>query len=180
MQYRPLGANLHRKLVFQNHAPHPSRKHNFDFFNFHDININMQTEFVLFLSPSGIAFSLVTCAHLWLMAPFAKPVLHKTLAFLFGALFHRPFTSPIIRFFRILPKNASCLGGEHYFAPVPSLYGVQKSLPEAPWELLLSTWEAISRPIILLPANARSIISIFGKNGRKNSISFFFFSRPWK
>ena len=73
MQHVPLGANLHRKLVFQNHAPHPHRKQNFDFFNFHDINISKQIEFVLFLSPSGIAFSSVTCPHLSLKVPPAKP-----------------------------------------------------------------------------------------------------------
>ena len=69
----------------------------------------------------------------------------------------------------MLPSSS----GEQYFAPVPSLYGVQKSLPEAPWELLLSTWEAISRPIILLPARAGSTISIFEQKRTKQILISF-------
>ena len=108
MQPTPLDANLHRKLVFQNHAPHPHRKQNFDFFNFHDINISKQIEFVLFLSPSGIAFSPMTCAHLSLRAPLVKPLMHKNLAFLFECLFYDPLTSPLKWIFMILHENASC------------------------------------------------------------------------
>ena len=104
----PLGANLHRKLVFQNHAPHPHRKQNFDFFNFHDININKQIEFAPFLSPSGIAFSPMNCAHLSLRAPLVKPLMHKNLAFLFECLFYDPLTSPLKWIFMILHENASC------------------------------------------------------------------------
>ena len=66
-----------------------------DFFTFHGINISKQIEFVLFLSPSGIAFSPMTCAHLSPRAPLVKPLMHKNLAFLFECLFYDPPTSPL-------------------------------------------------------------------------------------
>ena len=65
------------------------------------------------------------------------------------------------------------LGGKHYFALVPSLGGGLNSPPNAYWDLFLSTWQAISRPIILLPAAAGSIISIFGQKRTKKSHSVF-------
>ena len=69
------------------------------------------------------------------------------------------------------------LGGEHYFASLPSLGGGLNSPPNAYRELLLSTWQAISRPIILLPAAAGSIIPIFGQK-RTKLIPFSFPSFP--
>ena len=69
------------------------------------------------------------------------------------------------------------LGGEHYFAPLPSLGGGLNSPPNAYWELFLLTWQASSRPIILLPAAAGSIISIFEQK-RTKQIPFSFPSFP--
>ena len=69
------------------------------------------------------------------------------------------------------------LGGDHYFASLPSLGGGLNSPPNAYRELLLSTWQAISRPIILLPAAAGSIISIFEQK-RTKQILFSFPSFP--
>ena len=69
------------------------------------------------------------------------------------------------------------LGGEHNFAPLPSLGGGLNSPPNAYRELFLSTWRAFSRPIILLPAAAGSIISIF-KQKRTKQILFSFPSFP--
>ena len=69
------------------------------------------------------------------------------------------------------------LGGEHNFAPLPSLGGGLNSPPNAYRELFLSTWRAFSRPIILLPAAAGSIISIFEQK-RTKQILFSFPSFP--
>ena len=91
----PLGANLHRKLVFSKPCSPAAQEAKVRFFNFHDININKQIEFVPFLSPSGIALSPMTCAHLSLRAPLVKPLMHKNLAFLFECLFYDPLTSPL-------------------------------------------------------------------------------------
>ena len=74
-------------------------------------------------------------------------------------------------------KMLPALGGEHYFAPLPSLGGGLNSPPNAYRELFLSTWQAISRPIILLPAAAGSIISIFEQK-RTKQILFSFSSFP--
>ena len=69
------------------------------------------------------------------------------------------------------------LGGEHSFAPLPSLGGGLNSPPNAYRELFLSTWRAFSRPKILLPAAAGSIISIFEQK-RTKQILFSFPSFP--
>ena len=70
-------------------------------------------------------------------------------------------------------KMLPALGGEHYFAFLPSLGGGLNSPPNAYRELLLSTWQAISRPKILFPAVAGSIISIFEQKRTKKSHSVF-------
>ena len=77
----------------------------------------------------------------------------------------------------ILQENISARGGEHNFAPLPSLGGGLNSPPNAYRELFLSTWRAFSRPIILLPAAAGSIISIFEQK-RTKQILFSFPSFP--
>ena len=64
----------------------------------------------------------------------------------------------------------------HYLSFVPSLFEAPNSLPKAHRELLLSTWRAISRPKILLPAHAGSIISILGLWRAKNCLPFSSFS----
>ena len=69
------------------------------------------------------------------------------------------------------------MGGEHNFAPLPSLGGGLNSPPNAYRELFLSTWRAFSRPKILLPAAAGSIISIFEQK-RTKQILFSFPSFP--
>ena len=65
------------------------------------------------------------------------------------------------------------LGGEHNFAPLPSLGGGLNSPPNAYRELLLSTWQAISRPIILPPAAAGTWISIFEQKRTKQILFSF-------
>ena len=74
-------------------------------------------------------------------------------------------------------KMLPALGGDHYFASLPSLGGGLNSPPNAYRELFLSTWRAFSRPKILLPAAAGSIISIFEQN-RTKQILFSFPSFP--
>ena len=181
MQHVPLGANLHRKLVFQNHAPHPHRKQNFDFFNFHDINISKQIEFVLFLSPSGIAFSPMTCAHLSLRAPLVKPLMHKNLAFLFECLFYDPLTSPLKWIFMILHENASCpRRGALFCFFALSRRGLEftpKCISGAPFVDLAGDFP----PKNIAPRCSRKHnFNFWAKTDETNPIQFSFFSRPWK
>ena len=127
----------------------------------------------MIMGPSGIAFSLVTCAHLWLWALLQSPFYTKHLYFYSKVCLITRLQAHFGVFSWFCKKMLPVLGREHTFAPLPSLGGGLNSPPNAYRELFLSTWQAISRPIILLPARAGSIIPIFDQKRTKKSYSVF-------
>ena len=112
--------------------------------------------------------------HIYDPGPLLQSLLcTKTLHFYLNVCFMTRLQVHLSEFSWFCTKMLPALGGEHYFALLPSLGGGLNSPPNAYWDLFLLTWQAISRPIILLPAAAGSIISIFGQKRTKKSHSVF-------
>ena len=173
--------NLHRKCVFQNHAPRFSRKHTFDFYQFswqwNEHANRICRHLFRFWAPQEL-HSRPWLVHIYDPGPLLQSLLcTKTLHFYLNVCFMTRLQVHLSEFSWFCTKMLPALGGEHYFASLPSLGGGLNSPPNAYRELLLSTWQAISRPIILLPAAAGSIISIFEQK-RTKQIPFSFPSFP--
>ena len=143
------------------------------FTNFYDIEIIMQIELLRFGGPHK-SHSRLWLVHIYHSRSLLQsPLYTKHLHFDLKVCFITRLQTHLSEFSWFCMKMLPALGGEHYFAPLPSLGGGLNSPPNAYWDLFLLTWQAISRPIILLPAAAGSIISIFGQKRTKKSHSVF-------
>ena len=137
--------------------------------------------FVQFMGPSGIAFSLVTCAHLWFRAPLAKPFLYKTLAFLFEGPSYNPFTSPFRCIFMILQENASCPGqGALFCSFALSRWGPEFTPKCISGALLVDLAGLFPSKNIAPRCSRKHNFNFWAKTDETNPIQFSFFSRPRK
>ena len=147
------------------------------FINFYDIEIIMQIEFVSIWAPQESHYRS-WLVHIYDSGPLLQsPFYTKHLHFYSKVCLITRLQAHFGVFSWFCKKMLPALGGEHNFAPLPSLGGGLNSPPNAYRELFLSTWEACSRLIILLPTRARSIISIFEQK-RTKQILFSFPSFP--
>ena len=137
--------------------------------------------FVPFLGPSGIAFSPVTCAHLWPRTPLAKPLMHKNLAFLFECLFYDPLANPLKWIFMILHENASCpRRGALFCSFALSRRGLEFTPKCISGALFVDLAGLFPSNNIAPRCSQKHNFNFWAKTDETNPIQFSFFSRPWK